>query len=199
MPTISMPTYAGFSSWRFGLISNSKAFTSPTNLATQTLEFAGSVWAANYTLPPMKRATAAAWQAFFVKLRGVSGRFYAYDPGGRTARGVATGSPTTSGGSIGATTLATTGWTANQTGILLTGDYFTVSGELHMVVADANSNGSGAATLTFEPPLRTAVSGALTVSEPTCTMRFASPDQAAWDVNHLKLYGLTFSGVEAFV
>lgn len=74
-----------------------------------------------------------------------------------------------------------------------------MSGELHMLVSDANSNGSGAATLTFEPPLRTAASGALTVTNATCTMRLASPDQAAWDMNHLKLHGLTFAAVESFV
>lgn len=199
MSTLSMPTYSGFAGWRFALVSNSKPFTSPTNLSTQTLEFAGSVWAANYTLPPMKRATAAAWQAFFIQLRGMAGRFYGYDPGGKTARGVATGSPTTAGGTIGATTLATTGWTANTTGILLAGDYFQVSDELHMLVADANSSGGGNATLTFEPPLRTAVTGALTVSFASCVMRLASNEQAAWDVNHLKLYGLTFSAVESFV
>jgi hypothetical protein len=50
---------------------------------------------------------------------------------------------------------------ANSTsGVFKAGDYFRFTGQnkVYMVMADVSSNGSGAGTLTFEPPLRTAVS-----------------------------------------
>ena len=201
MPTLSMPANSGFIAHRFGLARNTRTFPSPMNLSTQTLEFAGTVWVAQYSLPPMKRATSAAWQAFFMQLRGTSGRFYGYDPTGKTPRGIGTGTPVANGAvSIGATTMATSGWTANVTGILLTGDYFQVGTELYQLVSDANSAGSGLSTLTFEPSLRTAVSNgaALTINSASCKMRLTADDQGIFDVNHLALYGTTFAAVEAF-
>ena len=110
------------------------------------------------------------------------------------------GAPLASGAaSIGATTMATSGWTANVTGILLTGDYFQVGTELYQLVSDASSNGSGQATLTFEPSLRTAVSNgaALTINSASYKMRLTADDQGIFDVNHLALYGTTFAAVEA--
>ncbi len=83
--------------------------------------------------------------------------------------GIATGSPkvaTTS--TSGDTTLATTGWTASQTGIVKQGDVFTVAnvhavnpqsrqstGSLRMfvVTADANSDATGNATISVSPAI----------------------------------------------
>jgi len=62
--------------------------------------------------------------------------------------------------SAGATTASVDGMTVSTNGILKAGDFFRFTGQskVYMAVSDLNSNGSGAGTLTFEPPLRTAVS-----------------------------------------
>lgn len=200
MTTHSMPSTPHFSAVKFGLMTNAKVFTSPFNLSSQTAEYPGSVWAATYTLPPMKRADAASWIAFLIKLRGVSGRFYGFDPSGRTPRGIGTGTPLVAGASQTGTSLNTDGWTISTTGILKAGDYFSVNSQLYMLVSDASSNGSGQATLTFEPPLRSspADNAPLTLINASCVMRLMGNDQAAWDVGEAMIFGLSFQAVEVF-
>lgn len=203
MTTLTMPSSpTGFQSHRFGLRSNTLSFMSPLNGTVQTLEFPGSKWGGAYSLPPMKRVVAAAWLGFFVQLRGGAGRFYGFDPGAKTPQGVASGAPLVDGaGQYPGNTLVTDSWPISTTGLLLPGDYFQVGDELKMVTASVGSNGSGQATITFEPPLRAAPvdNAAIIYTNPKCVMRLANDDQTAWDINTLNLYGITFVGIEAFV
>ncbi len=60
MPTLTMPAAPGFRASRFGLIANTQTFRSPLDGTLQTLELTGARWQANYELPPMARAQAAA-------------------------------------------------------------------------------------------------------------------------------------------
>lgn len=200
MTTYSMPSTPDFSACKFGLVTNAKTFQSPLNFSAQTVEYSGSIWVAEYSLPPMRREDAAAWVAFLVKLRGVAGRFYGMDPSGRVPRGTATGTPLVAGASQTGTSLATDGWTAGVTGILKAGDYISVNSQLYMVTADANSDVGGAATLTIEPPLRSSPSdnAPITTTSATCVMRLADNDQSAWNVSGAMIYGLSFSAVESF-
>lgn len=89
MAILTMPTIPAFSASSFGLASNTQAFENPLTGQTQTLERPGARWQAQYTLPPMKRAQAVAWQNFLLQLRGGAGRFYGYDPDAKTPRGSA--------------------------------------------------------------------------------------------------------------
>jgi hypothetical protein len=75
--------------------------------------------------------------------------------------GVASGVISVNGAvSAGATSCSIDGMANSTNGIFKAGDYFRFTGQnkVYMVMTDVNSNGSGAGTLTFEPPLRTAVS-----------------------------------------
>jgi hypothetical protein len=89
MLILNLPTTPAFSAARFGLVSNTQTFVSPLSGQAQSLERPGARWRADYKLPPMKRAQAAAWQSFLLQLRGGAGRFYGYDPDARTPRGSA--------------------------------------------------------------------------------------------------------------
>lgn len=205
MSILSMPTSPGFKAARFLLRGNTQEFRSPLSQSVQTLELTGSRWEGTFELPPMERAKAADWVAFLASLNGRAGRFYAGDPAGKTARGVATGTPLVNGASQTGTTLNTDGWTPSVTGILLAGDYVafdTPSGwrELHMIAADADSDATGAAALTVAPPLRESPADdePLILSSPTCVMMLASDEGAAWDLNVVKIFGLRFSAIEAF-
>src|SRR6266704_5602440 len=76
--------------------------------------------------------------------------------------GVATGTPlvnNAAGYVIGATSIATDGWTINITGIVKKGDLVKFAGHAkhYTAQADANSNGSGQATFTIAPGLSVAV------------------------------------------
>jgi len=141
--------------------------------------------------------------AFLLRLRGQSGRFYGGDVTYSSPRGVATGTPLVNGASQIGSTLNTKGWTTGVTGILLAGDYiaYDVSSglrQLHMVVVDANSDGSGLSTLTIEPPIREspAANETVIIASPTCVMALSSDDQAAWDIDTAKHHGLSFSAIE---
>jgi len=196
-----MPSGIPIRSCRFVLRANTQIFRSPLAGTEQRGELPGAAWVASYTLSPRTRAEIAAVQAFLVALRGQANTFYGYDPAARTPQGTATGTPLVKGGSQTGTSLTTDGWTAGVTGIMKAGDYFSVGGELKMVTADANSDGSGNATISFEPALRNspADNAPLTVTNPTCTMRLIDDEQAGWDVDEAGFYDISFSGVETFL
>lgn len=204
MPALTMPATPGIRSVRFGLRANTRSFVSPLNRAVQTFELPGAVWFATFELPPMTRDQAAEWQAFIAGLMGQAGRFYGFDPDATTPRGIySSGSdtPLVAGAGQGGATLATDGWRVSGTGLLLPGDYFAVAGELKMATAQLDSDGAGAATIAFKPPLRTspADDAALTITNPKAVMMLADDSQAVWqsDANRI-VQGFAFSGVEAF-
>ncbi len=199
MTTFALPSTPAFKQAHFALESNAITHRSPLNGTVQTVEFPGARWMLTATLPPMPRATAAEWQAFFVKLRGLANRFYAGDPNAKTPRGTALGTPLVNGGSQTGVTLVTDGWTPSQAQALLPGDYFQVGTELKMVVATTVADGTGAATITFEPPLRAspADNAPIITSSPVCTMRLVDPN-TGWDIEPASIYGFSFSAVESF-
>lgn len=198
---LTMPTTPGFTRTRFGLARVTGLFESSFTGATQTIERPGGRFTAEYALPPMLRAKAAAWVAFMVALRGAVGTFKGFDPDAKTPRGIATGTPLVKGAGQVGNTLLTDGWTVGQTGILKAGDYLSLalpSQRLYLVVEDANSDGSGNATLIIEPSLRESPNdnAALTVTNPFGLFRLAS-DDAIWDASELGVFGVAFAAVEA--
>jgi hypothetical protein len=198
MASISIPTGIKIRASNFGLITNTRIFQSPFTGATQTLRQTGERWKATYTLSTGKRATMAEVQAFLIKLKGMSNTFKAYDPDAKTARGTPTGTPLVKGGSQTGTSLLIDGCTNSVTGWLKAGDYFVVNGELKMITADVNSNGSGECTLVFEPALRVspADNAPITISNCTCEMMLIDDNQSQWDSDAFGNYSITFSGVE---
>jgi hypothetical protein len=200
MSPIFIPAGIPIKSARFGLQFNTQQHISPLSRTTQRIELPGARWMANYTLAPTKRSELAAIQAFLIQLRGGANTFWGYDPAATSPRGTATGTPLVNGGSQVGTSLVTDGWTPNVTGILKAGDYFQVGSELKMLVGDVNSNGSGQATLLFEPPLREspADNAAITVASASCVMRLVDDDQIGWDEDEALFYGISFSAVESF-
>ena len=204
MAVFSLPATPLFQTSRFGLRANTQRFASPLDGSVQTLERAGARWFGTFTYPPMLRANAAAIQAFLLKVGG-DNRFYAGDPDATTPRGAATGTPVVNGASQTGTSLITDGWTPSVTNILREGDYVAFQNgnarrEMHMVVADVNSDGGGNATLTIEPPIRSAPANNETIitASATCEMALISDDEMAWEADQVSLYGITFSGIEVF-
>lgn len=184
MTTLTFPSIIP-NSTEWSLQSNTQQHRSPLSGTIQTLELAGARWSASLRFDSLTQSDARTMMAFLVQLRGGAGRFYLYDHSLPVPRGTATGTPLVNGASQTGTSLTTDGWTINITGILKAGDYIGVNGELKMVTADCNSNGSGQCTVTFEPPLRSspADNAAITVTRPTCTMMLTGDDQTKWSGN----------------
>ena len=96
-------------------------------------------------------------------------------PGSGLAKnGAGGGTPVVDGGGQAGTSLNTDGWSASVTGVMEAGDCFTIANivVLFRGTADANSDGSGDATLSILPPLigSAPVDGvALTITDATLT------------------------------
>ena len=111
--------------------------------------------------PIMTRAEFAPINAFVMKQRSQMESFQYVPPTIDDALGVASGVISVNGAiSAGVTSVAIDGMANSTSGVFKAGDYFRFTGQtkVYMVMADVSSNGSGQGTLTFEPPLRTAVS-----------------------------------------
>ena len=199
---LSLPTTSGI--MRVRLVANDVVGVSqsPFTAVQQVYRYTGQFWEADITLPPMKRADAEYWISFLLKLNGPFGTFLMGDPNGATPRGIATGTPLVNGAGQTGNELVTDGWTTSQTGILKAGDYIQLgtgaTSRLYKVLDDVNSDGSGNATLTVWPDLRSAPAdnAAITVSNTKTTFRLNSA-QTSWDINEATIYGLTFGAREA--
>lgn len=128
--------------------------SNPFTGQTQVQEYAKKKFLIEAQLPPMERSTAEAWRAFLAKLSGPKGTFLIGDPLAKQPRGVATGTPLVNGASQTGQSLITDGWTPSTTGILLAGDYIQIGQRLYVILIDADSDGSGNATLDIFPNLR---------------------------------------------
>ena len=151
---IPIPSVPNFTTSSFYLQFNTQEFESPLSKSVQRVQLSGPRWVASFSLPSMIRDTVSEWITFFNNLRGNLNTFNAFDPEGKIPRGSAGGTPLVNGASQTGNTLITDGWPISTNGILLKGDYFSLNGELKQITEDANSDGSGNATLTFEPNLR---------------------------------------------
>jgi hypothetical protein len=133
---------------------------SPFTLSQEIQVWPGQAWTARVVFGPITgNAGLGPWRGFFAALNGKQGTFLLGDPIGVAPRGIATGTPLVNGAAAaGANTLATDGWTPNVTGILRAGDYIQLGSgtttRLHVLATDANSNGSGQATLDIWPSIR---------------------------------------------
>jgi hypothetical protein len=112
------------------------------------------------SFPIMTRSEFAPILAFIMKQRSQLESFQYTPATMASTNGVATGVISVAGAiSAGATSCSIDGMGNNLTGVLKAGDFFRFTGQtkVYMCVADVSSNGSGAGTLTFEPPLRSNV------------------------------------------
>ena len=171
----------GFTSMTMRLRSATAISKSPFTYDQQVYQHQGVCWEAEVTLPPLKRSDAKQVEAFFASLRGQANTFTMGNPLHNTT---ATGSITS--GTAGATTV-----TGTTTGAVV-GDYFEISGALHILTSIDST------TIDIMPPLRTAISTStsLDFTLPKGTWRLAS-NEIGWNINQASLYGFTFACVEA--
>jgi hypothetical protein len=172
---------------------------SPFSGAQQAYQHPAQFWQADITLPPMRRADAAPWIAAMLQLNGRYGTFRLGDDSHRTPTGAATGTPLVKGVGQTGQSLITDGWTAGVTGILKQGDYIEVANRLYMVMVDANSDGSGNATLDIWPRLRAATidNEAITVTNCRGIFRLAS-NEMPWDARPGSIVeSISFTAIEA--
>lgn len=158
-------------------------------------EFTKAAWTYQIQLTILTEQQGREWSAALSRLSRFANHFLA-------------GPPAYDGAAYTATTLQVNG--ASQLGtaldikngsvsttVLRAGEYFSVNGELKIVVEDAVTDGSGLATVQFEPPLRAspANSANLNLATPTAKFRLVEP-QTQWKIEPGKFYLITIDAVE---
>ena len=198
---LTLPTVTGITTQNLGLERVVAVTESPFTNQEQVYEHEGAQWRATFTLPPMKKESAAVWLAFLMSLRGRRGTFKIGDQDRKTIQGVATGTILVNGDAQTGNAINLDGFANSTNNVFKAGDYIQINSYLYMVSADVNSDASGEATVYVEPSLRTgieAINDNTTVlySNTTTLMRLDS-NELNWNTNNVSVYGISFACSES--
>lgn len=198
---IDVPISACVASMEMTLRRSVSSSKSPFSFNTQVFDWGGEQWLLNFNLPPItSRAVASDWISFGVRLRGMYNCFLMGDPSAKEPRGVASGTPLVAAGNQVGNVLQTKGWTVSTDGIMKKGDYIQLgtglNSRLHMVVEDADSDGTGLANLVIEPALRTSplLNDPIVVRDAKGVFRMTNND-FSWTKRPM-VYGISFTAEE---
>jgi hypothetical protein len=197
-PIIATPSAPGFSEVQWTANDIAGVLNDPLTGQQQIQSWQQAHLSATVTLPAMKRNQANAWIAFMLECQGQTNAFFIGDSMGATPQGSALGSPFTSGSLQTGFTLATTGWTPNQTHVLLPGDYLQIGLRLFRCLYDVGTDAGGNATFAIWPPVREPMPAGtpILVENAQGLFRLAS-NQRQWSESYLTTYGVSFQIREA--
>jgi hypothetical protein len=163
---VALPSYPGVRSVEWGVKDSVATVPNIFTGVVQTQSWPGSeMWTGKVTLPPLVQTDAANWIAFLMQLRGMQNAFQLSDPMWQAPLGQPYGStpvvnnglssPLNNGGNpTMSTTLGTSGWQANTSGLLLPADYIQVGYRFYRVLDNVTSDSSGNALINVWPSLR---------------------------------------------
>lgn len=153
-------------------------------------------WECQFMLPPIVgTANFNPWRAFIAQMRGMSNDVrIPVDPTAQSA--IANTMSVNGAGQIGRS-IAVDGL-PNSTTVLTAGQFVTIGNQLLQLTANVTTNGSGQATLTFEPPIRAAPADNAVVEfkNPYALMYFQ--EEPTYNVDNAYVYSLSFNLREAF-
>ena len=177
--TTALPRPASF---EFGLRSPSLVYTSPLSGDAQTASLPGADrWVVRMEWPALTRDRSMALEAFLASLRGRVNRLVVWNLGRPALRGAGGGTPVVNGANQTGSTINISGLPNNLTGWARAGDMLGIGGQLVMVTASVNSNGSGQAAVSIVPPQRVAPSNGSAIVVAAPTARFvAAEDTVRW-------------------
>jgi hypothetical protein len=150
------PTSPEFRSMNFSSEQKTKTSTTDSGKIFST-QVDGQKFKFSATYPPMSRSDFAPVVAFIMKQRSQKETFQISLPDLKNAKGNVSGSVLVKNAhTAGDTTITVDA----MTGTLKAGDFVKFAGDtkVYMVVSDVTADGSNEATLTIEPPLRSAIS-----------------------------------------
>jgi hypothetical protein len=200
---VALPTSPGLRSVEFNMNDAVAIVTSPYTGQTQTQQWPGAdSISGTITLPPLTQEQADNWIACLAELRGMANCFLIGDPMKTTPRGHVQGFPvvdmTTAGtNAVGATTLYTRGWTANQFRLLLPNDCLQIGYRLHRVLDVVDSDADGKAQISIWPSLRDLPTDAesIILNNPQGLFRLAT-NKRTWSSDYQLLTNLSFQIIE---
>lgn len=142
----------------WGIVNNSRAFTSTLSNAQQIVGYPGAYWQCTLTFGLLTRAQERELSSFLGRLDGMFGTFNM--PAFTRRRTVSLGALAVASGNAQARSLVLAGATPSAA-IFSAGDYITVAGEMFEVIDPAASNAQGQVTVSLNKRIRkTLVAGA---------------------------------------
>lgn len=152
MATITFPSDPKPAGMQWKLVMPSQNNVSGWTGQRQVLASNRGWWECSVAMPPIVgRAAAKPWKSFVAQARGMANDFRVpVDP---TPQSALASTVLVRGAGQGGRSIVTDGWPVSAT-LLSAGDYVTIGDQLLQLTANVTSDGSGIATLTFEPPIR---------------------------------------------
>ena len=198
---LTLPTVTGITTQNWAMERVVAVTESPFTNQEQIFEHEGAQWRATFTLPPMKKESAAVWLAFLMSLRGRRGTFKIGDQDRKTIQGTATGTVRVNGASQVGNQVALDGFTASRANVFKAGDYIQINSYVYMVTEDVSADGSGEANVKIEPALRQGIetinNDTTVVYLNTTTIMRLDSNEFSWDTDHVSKYGISFACSEA--
>ena len=139
-------------------------------------------FAARLEWKDIKRATLAPIISFIEQQRGQFGNFLMTLPGYDTPLGSWVGTPVVAGAGQTGYTLNLSGFTASQTGVAKAGDLIRIGStdlKVYRIASNANSNGSGLATITLTQALMASPSAGAAITSTGVQFTFACASDIA--------------------
>lgn len=152
MTTITLPSNYDPQAMTWRLVQPAQNNVSQWTGARQIVASNRGWWECQLELPPIVgTANFNPWRSFIAAMRGmVNDVQVPVDP---TAQSASANTARIKGGSQYGRSLTTDGWPVSTT-VLTAGQFVTVEDQLLQLTADVTSDGSGNATITFEPHIR---------------------------------------------
>lgn len=200
MAVISLPSKVYFNKVdKLQLLRAGVALRSRYTGKRQTVNFPFAMWIFQGTLIPMDGVDAGEWRAFLLSLEGQKNTFRLPVPGSPKPLSGYTGNATVGSGGVAARAKSMQMVAPANTLILRKGDYFNVGDELKMSDSNVSTNGSGIATVSFQPAMRRAfVAGtAVTIQNPFIYLAADDNDSASWSLDRPVKHGIKLTCAEA--
>lgn len=194
MALITMPSSPAFTQSEFGIRRAVAVSQSPFTGAQQVQAYPMAQWYATLSLPPMSKAQAREWVAFFMLCEGRKNTFLLGDPDLTTINGTATTAALAVGYTVGSTEITSINLTIGSGKTLNAGSYIQLdtgaNSRLYMVVDNNTGNG----VVTISPALKATVTTATTVTITNAKGLFRmDSNELSWSADHLSRFGVSFS------
>lgn len=170
---------------------------SPFTYHSQAHVAQGQQWRLDVYLPPMARAAAEQWAAALISLNGREGTMILPVYGHGSPLGSWAGTAQVAGASQTGDALDIDGLTPSQSAITKAGDYFTLENKLYKVLADADSDAGGAATLDIWPSLRASPANDALLTVDNAFGVFYLGGAVDIEIDRALHYGMAFTAYEA--
>lgn len=194
---ITLPNHE-FASIEWRSVNANIVSQSPFTYKQQIVSHGGQRWEATVNLPPMDRASAAAWKAALTSLKGSLGTMLLGDPNYARPRGTlrtSVSNPAQLSGTKGETSATIAMSDDNDT--LLAGDYIQIGldsdAELYQILEDITGDGA----VEIFPDLRSTYSNEPFQTDDTRGVFRLANNVTSWSIDNASIYGISFDVVEA--